>query len=131
MAQMETLCEYNLGIIPDELSRNHGKTVSRFDPGTCSMSGMLLTWPQCSVIRSEVCPCGPLWHDLRYVSFDFPGSTADRGWNTCLLNPNNKCRKWNRVMFDSSRKLWWSVQQYVSSRLISRKGAVCNTTKYI
>ena len=24
MAQMETLCEYNLGITPDDLSRNHG-----------------------------------------------------------------------------------------------------------
>jgi len=28
MAQIETLHEYNLGIIPDELSRNHGKTVT-------------------------------------------------------------------------------------------------------
>ena len=26
MAQVETLCEYNLGIIPDELIRNHEKT---------------------------------------------------------------------------------------------------------
>ena len=28
MVQMETLHEYNLGIIPDELSRNHGKSVT-------------------------------------------------------------------------------------------------------
>lgn len=28
MAQMETLRGYNLGIIPDELSRNHRKTVA-------------------------------------------------------------------------------------------------------
>jgi len=41
MAQMETLHEYNLGLIPDELHRNHGKIVAiaglsaEFDPGTC------------------------------------------------------------------------------------------------
>jgi hypothetical protein len=48
----------------------------------------------------------------------FSGSTAVRRRNTCILNPNNKCREWSRITISSSQKSWWgSAQQDANNRI--------------